>query len=92
MYMLKQVAYQVIEVDPGELFSMSEASQELGISVVGVVRAIERGKLREVLDAERMGKQQGRRFVFREDVAQYKAERAGVGKQWKRARALWLKR
>jgi hypothetical protein len=54
--------------------SISEAARELGMSMAGVIRAMERGELKEIIDEEALYHR--KRLVLRSEVAKFKRKRA----------------
>jgi hypothetical protein len=65
----KMVTYEEVDVERDELMTISEASQELEMSVPGVVAAINRGALTEYIDESQ--RFHGKRLVSRQEVARY---------------------
>ena len=72
-YKLRVVEYHDLEVLPEALITVTEAAKLLNISKPGVISAIERGVLSEVIDTE--GGYHERRRLLRHEVEQLARER-----------------
>jgi len=66
MYKIREVTYQEIDIDRGQLMTMAEAGRMLGITLSGVISAIERGGLTEIVDDE--ARFHGRRLLLKSEV------------------------
>lgn len=75
-YKLRVVEYHDLEVSPEALVTVTEAAKILGMSKPGVISAIERGALSEVIDTE--GGYRGRRLL-RHEVEEMARARALEG-------------
>lgn len=64
---IRRVIYEDITLEPSELMTVSEAAKVLNMSMPGVISAIKRGVLSEVIDESK--DYHGRRLVLAEDVA-----------------------
>lgn len=62
------VGYETVSVEADDLLSLSQAAQVMGLTIPGVIAAIQRGELTELVDPNAEYQQQGRRFVLREEV------------------------
>ncbi len=69
-YKLREICYTEIDLDPADLLSLSQAARVLGMTSPGVVRAVERGKLRAVVDTEKKIRG-GSMRLLREDVERW---------------------
>lgn len=67
-YLMRRVVYEPVEVDEGDLVSVVDAARRLGITMPGVIAAINRDELAEVVDEEAPHRRQNRRFVLRSSV------------------------
>lgn len=67
---VRQVVYVPWEGDPGELIAIADAAKLLGVRIVRLSHAIERGVLTEVVDSE--AGYHGRRKLLRSEVEQYR--------------------
>ncbi len=76
-YKIREVSYRDAEISPKEVIPVSEAAKILGLSMPGVIRAIERGVLTEVRDTNATWR--GRRLLLRKQVEQIAQERSKNG-------------
>lgn len=74
---IKRVMYEPVEVDPDELCTMREARDLTGLTYPGLVRAVERGVLTELLDQTKAGTFRRRRWLLRTEVEALAAKRKG---------------
>ncbi|KKK62277.1 hypothetical protein LCGC14_3005940 [marine sediment metagenome] len=74
MFVQKKITYEEVKIERSELMSMAEAARELKMSQPGIYRAIEHGRLREIIDKDREG-QHFRRLVVRSEVQLMKFDR-----------------
>lgn len=65
-YKIKVTGYQTANLTESEVMSISEAARVLDMTMPGVIRAIERGALTEVIDDN--ATYHGRRLVFRTEI------------------------
>ncbi len=76
MYQIRKVTLVPANLAPGDLMTITEAADYLEMSKPGVISAIERGKLTEVLDDKnRYQYTRTRRLVIRSEVVKFKRER-----------------
>jgi hypothetical protein len=68
-YRIKRVSYEEIELDRADLMTLTEAAEILGLTLPGVISAMDRGRLSEIINDEAPNPQHGRRLVLRADVA-----------------------
>jgi hypothetical protein len=64
-------------VDPAELCSLREARALIGLTYPGLIRAIERGVLTELVDPTKAGTFRCRRWLLRAEVEALAAKRKG---------------
>lgn len=82
-YRIKRVTYEEIDLDREDLMTVSEAAKTLGITIQGVIAAIQRDRMSEVIDNEAAHSQQERRLLLRSDV---------VFEQHRRAQSMAVRR
>lgn len=71
------VKYEPVDVDLAQLVPLAEAARMLDMSMPGVIRAIERGSLTEIVD-DAAG-YHGRRLLLRSEVEKMAREKKGEG-------------
>jgi hypothetical protein len=74
-YQIRVVSYREADVDPANLMSIKDAAAELEMTMQGVIAAINRGELTEIVKENAPSPFRDRRFVLREEVATAKAKR-----------------
>jgi len=72
---IKRVVCEDVDVDPDDVMSIKAASRILGLSLPGVIAAINRGTLTELVDPEARNPYRDRRFVLRSEVEALLRER-----------------
>jgi hypothetical protein len=75
-YLVKTTGYQPLDIDRDDLLSISEAADVLGLTLPGLIAAMNRGELREVIDDEAPMYWRDRRFVLRSEVEAARERRA----------------
>jgi FKBP-type peptidyl-prolyl cis-trans isomerase 2 len=73
-YKVKVIDYQEANLTESDVMSISEAARTLDITMPGVIRAIERGALTEVIDDN--ASYHGRRLVFRKEIERLVGDRS----------------
>lgn len=68
IYSIKRVNYERIDLEREELMTVTEAANALGLTLPGVIAAIQRGVLTEVIDEEAANPQRERRLLLRSEV------------------------
>jgi hypothetical protein len=77
-YDVREIVYrQAVGLEPGDLLTIKAAAQALQMTMPGVIAAINRGEMTEVLDRDARHPYHERRFVLREDVERV-ARRRGL--------------
>jgi hypothetical protein len=66
MFTVREVKYVPWGGNPADLVTLAEAAKITGLTLPGLIRAVERGVLTEVINAE--AKVQGRRMLVRAEV------------------------
>ena len=74
---IRRTTYEDTEIGEAELCTMRQARDLTGLTYPGLVRAIERGVLTELLDAEHTGWRRDRRWLLRAEVEALAAKRKG---------------
>ena len=74
---IRRTIYEDTEIDEANLCTMREARDLTALTYPGLVRAIERGVLTELLDAEHTGWRRDRRWLLRSEVEALAAKRKG---------------
>ena len=74
MFVQKKITYEEVKIERSELMSMADAASDLKMFEPGIYRAIEHGRLREIIDKDREG-QHFRRLVVRSEVQLMKFDR-----------------
>lgn len=74
---IRRTIYEDTEVGEAELCTMREARELTGLTYPGLVRAVERGVLTELLDAQHAGWRRDRRWLLRAEVKALAAKRKG---------------
>jgi hypothetical protein len=74
-YKIKVTDYQTAYLTERDVMSISEAARVLDMTMPGVIRAIERGALTEVIDDS--AAYHGRRLVFRKEIERLVSDRSG---------------
>lgn len=72
-YKVRRVVYEDVAVDPNELVTLAYAARILGMSKPGVINALERGMLTEIIDDERT--YHGRRLILKSELVTYQARK-----------------
>ncbi len=72
-YKKRVTTYVEVDVQPGELVTLADAAKMLDMSMPGLIRAIERGALTEIIDEE--AGYHGRRLLLPAEVERFKRER-----------------
>ena len=67
-YEAKHVSYRPADVDPEELVTLTEAAEMLGLTIPGVIAAIQRGAFTEIINREARNPQHRRRLLLRAEV------------------------
>jgi len=62
-----------IDIDRPKLITLTEAADIIGMSLPGVIRAIERGALTEIIDED--AGYHNRRLLIRDEVEEFKKAR-----------------
>lgn len=80
-YLLQRVTWEAIEVEPGEVVSVSEAMDLLGVSMSAVLNLLNTGRLPTIIDDEEPPTAHGRphRLTLRAAVEALAREREGGG-------------
>ena len=73
-YKLRVTGYKPVHLTEEDLMTVAEAARTLGLSMPGVIRAIERGTLTEVIDEN--ASYHGRRLLLKAEVKRLARERA----------------
>jgi hypothetical protein len=72
-YMVRKVVYESVDVDSGDLVTLSVAARLTRMSMPGLVKAVERGRLTEIIDDS--ADYHGRRLLLRREVEAFAARR-----------------
>jgi len=67
-FVVKRTEYESIEIDPADLITIKDAAELLGLTMPGVVAAIQRGAFTEVINEDAVNPQKGRRLLLRAEV------------------------
>lgn len=73
MFKKRVISYEVVDLPRADLVTVAEAAELTGLSMPGVIRAVERGQLTEFVD-EAAG-YHGRRLLLRVEVEHYQRGR-----------------
>jgi hypothetical protein len=66
MYKIKVTTYEPIEIDPKQLVYLAEAARMLRMTKPGIISAINRGQLTEIIDDTRLYHQH--RLLLRSEI------------------------
>lgn len=78
MYTVKRVHYERIEPSPADLITIKQAADALGLTIPGVVAALNRGRFTEIINEDAPNPQRERRLLLRSEVeARLAAQVAG---------------
>lgn len=72
-FKMRKTTYVDVDIDRSKLVSLSEAAEIIGMSLPGVIRAIERGALTEIIDED--AGYHNRRLLVRSEVEEFKKTR-----------------
>ena len=75
MLKIKRVSYEEITIPRENLITVMDAARRLQMSHAGVIRAIERGVLSEVIDDEGAARH-GHRLLLADEVEQFAVRRS----------------
>ena len=67
-YEIKKTRYEPADVAEEELITIKEAAEALGLTMPGVIAAIQRGVFTEIINREAVNPQKGRRLLLRSEV------------------------
>ena len=79
---VRRIVYEEQEFEIGEVMSLKEASEVVGISLQAVITAVTRGKLTELLDVDAIHRFRDRRFVLVSEVEKMAEERRRRREKW----------
>ena len=72
-FKMRKITYVDVDIDRSKLVSLAEAAEITGVSLPGVIRAIERGALTEIIDED--AGYHNRRLLIRDEVEEFKKRR-----------------
>ncbi len=75
-YQMRETSYKHADLERADLLSIQEAADALGMTLPGVIAAINRGELTEVVDVDARNPYRDRRFVIREEIQAAVARRS----------------
>ena len=67
-YEVKKTRYEPADVAEEELITIKDAAELLGMTMPGVIAAIQRGAFTEIINREAVNPQHGRRLLLRAEV------------------------
>lgn len=71
---IRRVTYEDVEIDPGDVVSMREAADILGMTTQGVGSAMNRERLTELVDPD-ASRAKERRYLLRKEVDELAARK-----------------
>jgi hypothetical protein len=69
MFQKRVVSYEAIELARDDLATMAEAAKITGLTMTGLINAVERGQLTEIVDTE--AGYHGRRLLLRAELVKF---------------------
>lgn len=75
MYLAKRVVYEEVVIEPDEVFTISEAAVVLGMTFEGVISAMNRGQLTEIVDRRVVKFRKGRRLLLKSEVLGFQVQK-----------------
>lgn len=70
---MRKTTYVDVDIDRSKLITLTEAAEIIGMTLPGVIRAIERGTLTEIIDED--AGYHNRRLLIRDEVEEFKKTR-----------------
>ena len=67
-YEVKKTRYEPADVAEDDLITIKDAAELLGMTMPGVIAAIQRGVFTEIINREAINPQKGRRLLLRSEV------------------------
>ncbi|MEJ2600593.1 MAG: hypothetical protein P8Z00_19825 [Anaerolineales bacterium] len=69
-FKMRKTTYVDVDIDRSKLMTLTEAAEMIGITLPGVIRAIERGSFTEIIDED--AGYHNRRLLIRDEVEEFK--------------------